>query len=90
VLRNAWTEAWERPDAPAPLGMPLQGLLTMEAMQRTGRYIDQPGARRCAFSPVGQVVGMLEREESCRDMVARLVNEYLEALESLERLLPER
>ncbi len=90
VLKNAWTEAWERPDAPAPLGMPLQGLLTMEAMQRTGRYIDQPGAQRCAFSPVGQVVGMLAREESCRDIVARLVNEYLEALESLERLLPER
>jgi NAD(P)H-dependent flavin oxidoreductase YrpB (nitropropane dioxygenase family) len=89
MLRNAWTEAWERPDAPKPLGMPLQGLLTMEAMQRTGRTIDQPGAQRCAFAPVGQVVGMLNREERCRDIVARLVNEYLEALEGLQRLMPQ-
>ena len=26
-LRTAWTEAWERPDAPDPLPMPLQGIL---------------------------------------------------------------
>ena len=87
VLRNAWTDAWERPDAPEPLGMPLQGLLTMEAMKRTGRCIDRPGAQRCAFAPVGQVVGMLEREESCRDIVARLVHEYLDAHERLPGLL---
>lgn len=87
VLKNAWTDAWERPDAPEPLGMPLQGLLSMEAMQRTGRYIDRAGAQRCAFAPVGQVVGMLQREESCRDIVARLVHEYLDAQERLEGLL---
>jgi NAD(P)H-dependent flavin oxidoreductase YrpB (nitropropane dioxygenase family) len=88
MLRNAWTEAWEQPDAPKPLGMPLQGLLTMEAMQRTGRYIEHPGAQRCSFSPVGQVVGMLQQESSCRDIVARLVNEYLDALDGLQKLMP--
>ena len=34
MLRNEWTEAWERPDTPDPLGMPLQYLLTSEAQHR--------------------------------------------------------
>ena len=38
MLRNEWTEAWESEDAPKPLGMPLQGMVTMDAIARTSRY----------------------------------------------------
>ena len=34
LLRSAWSEAWDRPDAPAPLPMPLQGMLYGEAARR--------------------------------------------------------
>ena len=34
MLRNAWTDAWEDPDGPGPLGMPLQNILTAEANAR--------------------------------------------------------
>ena len=33
-LRTAWTEAWERDDAPDPLPMPLQGIVFSEAARR--------------------------------------------------------
>ena len=34
MLRNAWTDAWEDPSGPGPLGMPLQNILTAEANAR--------------------------------------------------------
>src|SRR5699024_3318139 len=30
MLRTAWTDEWERPEAPAPLGMPLQSALVAD------------------------------------------------------------
>ena len=86
MLRNEWTDAWERPDAPKPLGMPLQGMVTMDAVQRTHRYAEV--AQPVAFNPVGQVVGMMNRTESVRQVMYRLVEEYLEATERLQRLTP--
>ena len=48
-LRTKWTEAWERPDAPEPLPMPLQGLLYGEAAARFGRV----HSKDFAGTPVG-------------------------------------
>ncbi len=36
-LRTAWTEAWEGPESPGTLPMPLQGILHQEAGRRTQR-----------------------------------------------------
>jgi len=87
MLRNDWTEAWERPDTPKPLGMPLQFMVTAEAVSRTHRYADK--ARRVAFNPVGQVVGMMNEIETCRDVIYRIAEEYLDAVERLQSLQPE-
>jgi NAD(P)H-dependent flavin oxidoreductase YrpB (nitropropane dioxygenase family) len=84
MLKNDWTEAWDTPGNPEPLGMPLQGMVTMDAVQRTHRYADV--AQAVAFNPVGQVVGMMNQTESVRALVYRLVEEYLEATERLQRL----
>lgn len=84
MLRNDWTDAWEKAGNPEPLGMPLQGMVTMDAVQRTHRYADV--AQPVAFNPVGQVVGMMNQTESVRALVYRLVEEYLEASERLQRL----
>ncbi len=86
MLRNAWTEAWERPDTPDPLPMPLQGMAVSEAMARIQRH---PAlAQDVAPSSVGQVVGMMNEVRSCREEVYRLVEEYLEATERIEKLVP--
>jgi NAD(P)H-dependent flavin oxidoreductase YrpB (nitropropane dioxygenase family) len=38
LLRTAWTEAWERPDCPGYLPMPLQYMATAEANARIGYW----------------------------------------------------
>jgi len=86
MLRNDWTEAWERDDAPEPLGMPLQGMVTMGAIARSHRYAK--AAKRVAFNPVGQVVGQMKEARPVREVIFSLVEEYLEAVERLEGLMP--
>lgn len=84
MLKNEWTEAWEESETPDPLGMPLQGMVTMDAVQRTHRYAQS--AQKVAFNPVGQVVGMIDRVESVRQVMQRLSEEYLNAVDRLDSL----
>ena len=86
MLRNDWTDAWEAPDAPKPLGMPLQFMVTSDAVSRGHRYADK--ARRVQFNPVGQIVGTMNAVRPVREVVYQLVEEYLEASERLQRLTP--
>ena len=88
MLRNEWTEAWEQADSPKPLGMPLQGMVTMDAIARTSRYAASGQAQRVAFNPVGQVVGMMKEIRSCREVIYDLVEDYFAATERLSALAP--
>jgi NAD(P)H-dependent flavin oxidoreductase YrpB (nitropropane dioxygenase family) len=89
MLRNEWTEAWGRKDAPEPLGMPLQGMLTYNALRRTARYAGAGQAQQVAFNPAGQVIGQISAVESCRAVMFRLLSEYVDAAERLDTLMPE-
>jgi NAD(P)H-dependent flavin oxidoreductase YrpB (nitropropane dioxygenase family) len=89
IMKNAWTDAWERPDTPDPLPMPLQGYLTFDATRRTNRYVAVGDTRKVAFAPVGQVVGQINEIETCRDIMERLLTEYGEAYERIQSLMPE-
>ncbi len=40
------------------------------------------------MNPVGQVIGQIDEVESCRAAVYRLMEEYLEALENVNSLMP--
>ena len=84
MLRNDWTDAWEQPATPAPLPMPLQMMVALDAVRRGHRYPE--AAKDTNFNPVGQVVGMLNRIERTGDVVQRLVEEYIEACERLNSL----
>jgi NAD(P)H-dependent flavin oxidoreductase YrpB (nitropropane dioxygenase family) len=84
MLRSEWTEAWEQPDAPDPLPMPLQYMVSGNCVARGHRYADK--AQAVMFNPVGQVVGQLNRVERTAQVVQRLVEEYLDACERLNRL----
>jgi NAD(P)H-dependent flavin oxidoreductase YrpB (nitropropane dioxygenase family) len=87
MLRNDWTQAWEGADSPGPLGMPLQFMVTSDAVARGHRYADK--ARDVLFNPVGQIVGALNEVRPVKEVVMRLVEEYLQAVERLERLTPQ-
>ena len=84
MLRNEWTDAWEAPENPKPLGMPLQFMVTGEAVARGHRYSEQ--AKDIAFNPVGQIVGTMNKVRKTRDVMADIVEEYLEASDRLNRI----
>ena len=84
MLRNDWTDAWEAPDSPKPLGMPLQFMVTADAVARVHRYADK--AKDVMFNPVGQIVGQMNRVRPVREVIYDLVQEYLEAVERLQQL----
>lgn len=89
MLKNEWTEAWERDDTPDPLPMPLQGYLSFDAQRRTHRYAGVGDCQKVAFNPVGQIVGQINEIESCRDIMMQLMTEYSEAYDRLNAINPE-
>ncbi len=84
MLRTEWTEAWEAPDAPKPLDMPLQGMLTTSAMARMMRQPEK--SRSMMYNPVGQIVGRLNSVRPVKEVIRHLVEEYLDAVDRLQRL----
>ena len=87
MLRNEWTDAWDRDDTPDPLGMPLQGMVTADAIQRVHKYAN--ASQKVAFNPIGQVVGQLNEIQSCREVIYELVEGYIDSVERLNTLQTE-
>jgi NAD(P)H-dependent flavin oxidoreductase YrpB (nitropropane dioxygenase family) len=81
LLKNRWTDAWEQPGAPEPLAMPLQNLLVSKAHQRLMRS----GQPDVVPMPAGQIVGRVTEVRPVADVVADLVREARETLETLGR-----
>lgn len=84
MLKNDWTEAWEKSGNPEPLGMPLQYMVSGMAVAATHRHPDQ--TVDVAFNPVGQVVGQLTKVEKTATVIERWVQEYVDATTRLEEL----
>ncbi|MEO8603810.1 MAG: nitronate monooxygenase family protein [bacterium] len=84
MLKNDWTDAWEGPDSPGTLGMPLQFMVTSEAVSRVHRYADK--AKDVMFNPAGQVIGHINTVRPVREVMNELVNGYVEAVERLQAL----
>ncbi len=89
MLRSAWTDEWERDDTPAPLGMPLQPILTSVAQARINRAANRSGsgAEKLSNYFVGQVVGEMNKAKPARQVVFDLVEEFIEATQSLAAYL---
>ncbi|OBH15321.1 nitronate monooxygenase [Mycolicibacter terrae] len=84
MLRNDWTEAWEAPENPKPLGMPLQYMVSGMAVRATNKYPNE--SVDVAFNPVGQVVGQFTKVEKTSAVMQRWVQEYLEASGRLDEI----
>ena len=84
MLRNEWTDAWQTPGNPEPLGMPLQYMVSGMAVAATNKYPNE--TVDVAFNPVGQVVGQLNKVEKSSAVIQRWVQEYLEATNRLDEL----
>lgn len=87
-LKSAWTDAWEDPDGPGPLPMPLQGILSEPAMRRVTQAAEggNEQARALVSCFVGQGVGLIEDVPSARQVVRDFMEEFAEALEDMRAL----
>jgi NAD(P)H-dependent flavin oxidoreductase YrpB (nitropropane dioxygenase family) len=83
MLRSAWTDEWDRPDAPETLPMPLQSALVAEARARITRSstTQGSGAEKLSNYFVGQVVGQMNRVQPVRQVVLDMITEYAEVVE---------
>lgn len=85
-LRSAWTDAWEDPDNPDPLPMPLQPRLVREAQARISRTAHKsPGAAQLSNYFVGQIVGSMNHTKSVRTVMQELAVEYADTMERLDQ-----
>lgn len=91
VLKSEWTRAWDAPDAPAPLPMPLQSMLVDRPRRRIEAVAERPGSRAIELlSPfVGQVVGQMNRVRPARDVVLQMVEELVESWQAMSGFFDE-
>jgi NAD(P)H-dependent flavin oxidoreductase YrpB (nitropropane dioxygenase family) len=91
MLRSAWTDAWDEPEAPKPLPMPLQSILVADSQRRIHRVAhkeDSP-ARPLVTYFVGQVVGQMSVAMSARDVVREMVEECLDTMDRMNGVFGE-
>lgn len=90
-LRSTWTDAWQAPEAPEPLPMPLQSLITEPALAKINKLADagNPGAKQMATYWVGQGVGLMNTPQSSRAVVQAFMEDFATAAEHLQDVVSE-
>lgn len=88
-LRSPWTDAWQEADAPEPLPMPLQGLISGPALYRIDKLAEagDPAAKRLTTYWVGQGVGMMNTSVSARSVVYEFMEDFATACERVEKFM---
>jgi NAD(P)H-dependent flavin oxidoreductase YrpB (nitropropane dioxygenase family) len=88
-LRSAWTAAWDGPESPGPLPMPMQSMVTEPALRRLDALAEQghAGARELATYFVGQGVGLMNRVRPAREVVREMAEDLIDAVERLNTAL---
>ncbi len=81
-LRTEWTDAWDDPNGPGTLPMPLQGLLVAEAVSRIQKYEVGP----LLGTPVGQIVGRMNSERSVQAVFDDLTRGFEQAVDRINRI----
>ncbi|MFQ3559529.1 nitronate monooxygenase family protein [Streptomyces gramineus] len=81
-LRTEWTDAWDDPNGPGTLPMPLQGLLVAEAVSRIQKYEVEP----LLGTPVGQIVGRMTDERSVQAVFDDLTRGFERAVDRINRI----
>jgi NAD(P)H-dependent flavin oxidoreductase YrpB (nitropropane dioxygenase family) len=87
LLKTAWTEAWDGPDSPGTLPMPLQFMASVEAISRIHRYAaTNEGARELAGTPAGQIIGTMNRVRPVAEVMADLISGFNTTVAELDDL----
>ncbi len=78
-IRTPWTEAWDGPESPGPLPMPLQYLLYADATARAKRA----GVHELVGGPLGQIVSRMTKVQPAGEIVLNMVEEYMDTLQRM-------
>ena len=84
-LRSPWTDAWESPQSPGALPMPLQSLVSEPALRKVDKLAEggHEGAKSLATYWVGQGVGLMNKPMSVRNVMQEFQEDFLAAYENL-------
>ena len=90
-IRSSWTDAWESDEAPEPLPMPLQSMVSEPALTKVAKLAEggHEGARQLATYWVGQGVGMMNQSLSARQVVYEFMEDFLAAHDRLKGFVDE-
>ena len=88
-LKTAWHEAWDNPEGPGTLPMPLMGMVSEPSFAHIEKAVvnGNEQARDLVSYFVGQGVGLVEAERSCRQVVQDFREEFAEAVMGLTATL---
>ena len=88
-LKTAWQESWDSADSPGTLPMPLMGMVSEPSFRHIEKAVANGNqqARELVSYFVGQGVGLIEAERSCRQVVQDFREEFAEALGALTAML---
>lgn len=82
-MASKFTEAWARPDAPAPLGVPFQSILSGEPFRRAERA----GRKDWMTYACGQVAGRITEPTTVRQVFYDMLTEYVDTMERAQSIL---
>ncbi|MDA7541722.1 nitronate monooxygenase [Gammaproteobacteria bacterium] len=90
-LKSPWTDAWESKNAPEPLPMPLQTIVSEPALRvvRDQAEIGHEGAKKLETYWVGQGIGLVNESISAGQTVQKYKEEFIEAYENMNALFKE-
>ena len=78
-LRTGWTDAWDAPESPGTLPMPLQFMLNAYANRKMGS--NPP--KELVGMPVGQIVSRMNKIRTTKAVVQEMVEEYVDTTTKL-------
>jgi len=90
-LKSPWTDAWESKEAPEPLPMPLQTMVSEPALRvvRDQAQIGHEGAKKLETYWVGQGIGLVTESIGAGQTVQKYKEEFIEAYENMNSLFEE-
>ena len=90
-LKSPWVDAWESKDAPEPLPMPLQTMVSEPALKKVADQaaIGHEGAKQLETYWVGQGIGLVNETLSAGQTVQKFKEEFAESYERLNRFFGE-
>lgn len=90
-LRSAWHDAWEGPESPGPLPMPLMSMLTIPsfaAIDKAAQGGNTQAIKLVSYF-VGQGVGLIDSVKSAAAVVQEFKEDYADAVLAMQALLQE-